>query len=211
MGSVAILSACGGGSSSSVPAAKYPLDLAMSTFNQMPYSYHLTGILGSDTYELDLSSTQGGQASFRGVQALTEKDVGIETKNGASFRKATSTGYFLGTPYTQLGAIHGDGLTEVDANQKPLPEFAETGSSGAFDTQKYLSDPTASGTHIADGTRTWTLTALTSDTAQFCIYDNDDVGGSPETEIDCFDMDIKGNVTAVQITFESGGQSITFK
>jgi hypothetical protein len=207
--SAAALSACGGGGSSA-PVSKYPLDLAISTFGQMPHTYNLSGSLGSDDYTLDLSITPGKQASFHGVQALTETDVGTETKNGAPFRSTSGTDYFLTTPYTQLGAVNDSGLTEIDSGQKPLPEFADTGTSGALDSQKYYSDSSL-GSQIATGTRTWSVTALTADTAQFCIQDDDDVGGSPETEIDCYDMDIKGNVTAIEITFESGGQSITFK
>jgi len=207
--SLAMLSACGGGGSST-PAAQYPLDLAISDFFQMPYSYTLHATSGSDSYVLNLSGIPGSQASFHGVQAMTYRTASTETKNGATVGSITGTNYFLTTPFTELGTILSTGLTIVVSNHKPLPELAEAGASGSLDTQKYYSTSSL-GTQIGTGTRTWTLTALTSDTAQFCVHDSDDVGGSPETEIDCFDLDIKGNVSAIQITFESNGQSLTFK
>lgn len=209
IGALATLSACGGGGSSAL-AAQYPLDLAISTFYQMPHSYALAGSSGTDNYALDLGFTPGSQASFDGVQANTATFTVNETKNGAPLHNGTATEYFLTTPFTQLGANNGNTLFELDSGQQALLELTGTGTSGALDSQKYYSD-SGFTTQVATGTRTWTLTALTSDTAQFCIDDNDDVGGSPETEIDCYDLDIKGNVTALQITFISGGQSITFK
>lgn len=207
--SAAALSACGS-SSTTVTISKYPVDLAMGTFYQMPNSFNLHGSLGSDSYTLDLTITPGAQASFDGVQAMSAVSAGTETKNGSPFRTNKSTLYFLTTPFTQIGANNSNTLFEVDSDQQALPELADIGASGALDSQKYYSDSSL-GSEIATGTRTWSLTALTADTAQFCITDTDDVGGPSETEIDCFDMDIKGNVTAIQITFESGGQSIIFK
>jgi len=208
--SLATLSACGGGGSSSTPAAQYPLDLAFSDFFQMAHAYSLSATSGSDSYTLDITLAPGSQASFQGVQAMTVKSHTIETKDGSLVGSGAGTDYFVTTPFTELGAVESSGLTQIDSDQKALPEFAEAGAGGALDSQKYYSSSNLI-TQIAAGTRTWTLAALTADTAQFCVHDTDDLGGSPETEIDCYDMDVKGNVTAVQITFEANGQSLTFK
>ena len=195
IGSLAVLSACGGGGSSGV-SAQYPLDTAVSAFYQMPESYKLSGTSGGNNFTLDLTITPGGQASFDGVQAMTAKTSSTETENGVAAGSATATEYFLTTPFTQIGALQNSGLAQVDSEQKPLPELAAAGDNGSLDTQKYYSDSSL-GTQVATGTRSWTLTALTADTAQFCISDTDDVGGPSETEIDCFDLDIKGNVSAI--------------
>src|ERR1700749_52676 len=120
IGSLAALSACGGGSGGTTTVtAKYPLDLAVSTFWQMPHTFHLKATNGSDNYTLDTTITPGRQASFQGVQAMTDKTVSTETKNGAAIQSGTSTDYFLTTPYTQLGTVLGTGLTIIDGDQKP--------------------------------------------------------------------------------------------
>lgn len=182
----------------------------MSTYYQMPNSYTLTGVLGADTYVIELTLTPGSQASFHGVQAMTIKQTGHETKNGAAFRDSTSTLYVLTAPFTEIGVNTDNNVFELDSNQQSLPELASPVKSGPLGDQKYYSD-SGFNTQVGSGTRTWTLAALTSDTARFCIHDTNTVSGVSDTEIDCYDLDMKGNVTAIQITFESGGQSITFK
>jgi hypothetical protein len=209
LGSLAILAACGGGSNSPT-VTTYPVDLAISDFYQMSHRFTLHASSGSDNYGLDIAITPGGQASFQGVQGMTDKNTSSESKNGTVLGTNTSTDYFLTTPYTQLGTTFSSGLVILDSDQQALPEFAEVGASGKLDSQKYYSDSSL-GSQIGTGNRSWTLASLTSDTAQFCIHDTDDLGGSPETEVDCYDLDAKGNVTAIQITIVNGGQTLTFK
>jgi len=207
--SLAALSACGGGSSD-MTGTRYPLDLAISDFYQMPHAYTLHASSGGDAYMLNINIRPGSQGNFQGVQAMTAILDASETKNGAQAGGNSQEMFFVTTPYTELGTDIATGIVLVDSAQQVLPEFAAVGSSGSLDSQKYYSDSTL-GTQIATGTRAWSLKALTSDTAQFCILDKDDLGGNPETEVDCYDMDIKGNITALQITVTSGGKTLAFK
>jgi hypothetical protein len=207
--SLALLTACGGGSATTT-ASEYPLDTALSAYHQMSHTYLLNGSQGSDDYALGIIIAPGPQSSFDGIQAMTETDAFTETKNGAAFGSGANLEFFLTSPYTQIGANVSNSLFELDLNQQKLPELADAPSKGPLDSQKYYSDGTFK-TQVATGTRTWTLTALTSDTAQFCSHDTDDIGGPTETEVDCYSLDIKGNITALEITETSGGQTIVFK
>jgi len=203
---LAALTACGGGSSA-VSVTTYPVDLALGDFFQMAHSYQLHGSIGSDDYTLDLKITPGPSVKFNGAPAMTSVDDTTLTKNGTTVSSGSATDYFLSTPFTQLGTVLSNGTSIVDSNQKALPEFVDVGTQGSLDDQQYFSG----GSQVATGSRTWTLTALTSDTAQFCIHDTDDLGGASETEIDCYDMDAKGNVTAIEVTEISGGQTLILK
>lgn len=201
-----VLSACGGGDSG-VSITTYPVDLALADFFQMAHSYQLHGSLGSDSYVLDINITPGAQANFNGVQAMTSTSASVLKKNGTTVSSGSAKDYFLTTPFTQVGTTLSSGITIVDSNQQPLPEFVKVGDQGTLDTQKYFSG----SSQVATGARTWSLVSLSADTAQFCIHDTDDLGGASETEIDCYDMDAKGNITAIEVTEISGGQTLVLK
>lgn len=205
---LATLSACGGGSSN--PPAQYPVDTAFSAYYQAHHHYHLTATSGNDVYQLDLDLTPEGQASFNGIQAMTAKLSVEEAKDGSPVGAGTETLYFLTGPYVEIGSQLSTGVAVVDSGQKDLPELTATGSGGTLDSQKYYSSINLNS-QIASGTRTWSLDALTADTAQFCIHDDDDLGGSAESEDDCYTMDIKGNITALELTQTSGGLTLMFK
>ena len=207
--SLAALSACGGGGSSSGVTAQYPVDTAVSAFFEMAHSYKLSGTAGGNAYALDLAFTPGTQTSFDGVQTLTYTDSSNETENGAPHGAASTTNYFLASPYTEIGARNGS-LYTLNSGQQKLPELASPGDSGSLDQETYYTDSSFTA-KFGSGTRSWSLKALTDDTAQFCFHDTSTIGGTTGTEIDCFDMDIKGNVSAVQITFIDGGQTLVLK
>lgn len=209
--STLLLAACGGGgSNTTTEPAQYPLDTAISAFYQMSSSYNLKASSGGNSFGLDLKLTPGAQGSFHGTQAMTATLAVSETENGSAIGSGSQTLYFLTGPYKDIGANLSIGVVLVDSGQKDLPDLAKSGTSGSLDSQKYYSDSSLA-TQIATGTRTWSLNAVTEQTALFCIEDADDLGGSPESEADCYLIDTKGNVLALQVTEISGGTTLVFK
>ena len=208
--SMAALAGCGGGSSSTTPTAEYPLDSSQRAFYAMANSYTLHATAGGNSYVLRLQFVPGGMATFKGVAVLSYSLPENLSENGTVIDTSDQTDYYLGGPFTQAGALFSTGQVIVDDNQKLLPALAKPGQSGSLDTQTYYSDISFTSV-IGTGTRTWKLTALTASTAQFCIYDTDDLGGSPETEVDCETLDTSGNVLALQITTNVNGTLLTFQ
>lgn len=206
--SLAVLAGCGGGSSS--PPAVYPLDSSQSAFYAMANSYTLHATSGGNSYALHLQFVPGGMATFNGVTVLSFSLPETLSENGTVIGTSSQTDYYLGGPFTQVGAVFSTGQAIVDDNQKLLPALAKPGQSGSLDTQTYYSDISFTNV-IATGARTWKLTELTADTAQFCIHDTDNLGGSPETEDDCETLDTSGNVLAFQITTTVNGTLLTFQ
>jgi hypothetical protein len=209
IGLTVLLAGCGSGSSSA-GAAQYPVDDALSTFYQTSQTYTLHASSGGTTYTLVVKFTPGPQTTFLGQQYLSLVLADTITSNGSVIASGGKTVLFLTGPFREFGGVLPGGVYEVDHAQHTLPDLANPGDAGPLDLQDYFSDSTLN-TEIATGSRTWSLAAVTETTALFCIEDQDDLGGSPESEGDCEIIDERGNVTGLQITLTLGATTLVFK
>jgi len=209
IGSLAALSACGGGGSST-SSLSFPVNEALTAFYQSSAVYNLSATNGSTTYRLQVALTPGPQTTFIGTKVNSTVLVDSIESNGSVIATGGKTVLYLGSPFREWGGILASGVYEVDHDQQILPAMVSTGASGLLDKQDYFADSTLTDV-IATGTRNWTMAAASADTGLFCIDDNDDLGGGPETEEDCYVLDEKGNVMGLQITLVLNGTALTFK
>jgi len=207
-----LICACGGGSSSTPPPPppQYPLDSAISTFQQMNHNYNLSATSGGNTFTLQISFVPGAQSTFDGMAALTSTETITLYENSVSQGTDTVTFYFTISPYTQLGGISTNGEVEVDANQMSLPDLATVGQTGPFDTYTTYTDNTRT-TVYETATVTWSLEADTATSALGCLNYTGTMNGSPFSESDCYQIDENGNVLSIQITLNEGGTTLVFK
>jgi len=213
--SVLGLCACGGGGSSSSstpppPPPQYPIDSAISAFQQMNESFNLSASNGGNNYTLTLSWVPGAQSSFDGVSSFTSTRTVTISENGILVASDVQTGYFTISPFKPLGAVDTNGQVTVDANQVVLPDLATVGQSGAVDTYTIYTDNTRT-TVYGNGTDTWALNADTSTTAFFCANTVGTTNGSPFTESDCYQTDENGNILSVTATLTENGITLNFK
>jgi hypothetical protein len=210
---VTMIYACGGGGSSSTPPpppSQYPLDSAISAFQQMNHNYNLTATSGSNTFALQIDFAPGTQSTFDGMAALTSTETITLYENGVSQGTNTGTFYFTISPYTQIGGIFTNGEVEVDANQMALPDLATVGQTGPFDTYITYTDNTKT-TVYETATVTWSLETDTVTSALACLNYEGTMSGSPFSESDCYQIDENGNVLSIQITLNEGGGTLVFK
>lgn len=209
IGSLVALSACGGGSSSSV-GLSFPVNEALTAFYQSSAVYNLTATNGSTTYHLQAAFTPGPQTTFIGTKVNSTVLVDSIESNGSVIVTGGKTVLYLGSPFREWGGILASGVYEVDHDQHVIPSMVSTGASGSLDEQEYFSDSSLNN-EVGTGARTWTMAAASADTGLFCIDDSDDLGGASETEEDCYVMDEKGNILGLQITLVLNGTALTFK
>jgi hypothetical protein len=183
---------------------------ALSAFYQSSAVYNLSATSGSTTYHLQAALTPGPQTTFLGTKVDSTVLADSIESNGAVIATGGKTVLYLNSPFREWGGILASGVYEVDHDQHVLPTMVSTGTSGSLDEQDYFSDSTLSN-QVATGSRTWTMAAASTDTGLFCIDDNDDLGGGPETEEDCYLMDEKGSIMGLQITLVLNGTELTFK
>ncbi|HVA54622.1 MAG TPA: hypothetical protein VNI53_02315 [Gammaproteobacteria bacterium] len=213
---VVLLSACGGGgssSSSSAPpsTAQYPVDSAYSAVAQMNKNYNLTAILGSNTFNLQITYVPGAMSSFNGQPAYTATITSILSEDGVLITNNVQTEFFTISPYFPLGAINTNGQVTVDTNQTSLPVYATEGQSNLYDTTTTYTDNTRT-TIYSIASSTWSLSPDTSTTAFSCINTvGTIIGVGATSESDCYQIDESGNVLSLQVFMLVNGATLAFQ
>lgn len=210
---ISTLEACGGGgSSSNSPPTKYPIDSAISAYEQMNHDYTLSAKNGSNSYSLQLSAAPGGITNVGSIAAYSTTHTLTLSENSTLLVNDVSTKYFLISPFKQI--VDDDassGYVTVYANQKDLPESATAGETGAVDTATTYTD--ASLTVVAGTqTDTWALNAGSGGDASICANTTaNSVLNGKSTESDCYSVDSKGNILGLEITLSISGTTLVFK
>lgn len=212
--SVGLLSACGGGSSSS-NSTQYPVNDAVSAFMQMDHNYELHSVsnTGGAPYTMQVSWKAGGMQSFNGTQAFTTTRTMTIFVTGTQVSKDVTTDYFLLGPYKKLGSTDSSmGFVTVAADQVALPDLAQIGQSGDLDTELTYTQPSEQTIPIAHTANTWTLSSgATAANARF--FEDSAINGEaimPQSESTGYQIDSKGNVQGVIVTRQVNGLQVTF-
>lgn len=206
-----LLSACGGGSSSS-NGTQYPVNDAVSAFMQMDHNYELNSVsdTGGAPYTMQLSWKAGGLQSFNGTPAFTTTRTMTIFVVGTQVSKSVTTDYFLLGPYKKLGSIDSYGNLTVASNQSALPDLADVGQGGDLDQE---STHAGSGATVVTRTvNTWQLQQGPT-AANARLFEDSAISGEamrPQNASSGYQIDSKGNVQGLIVTLPVNGLQVTF-
>lgn len=213
--SVALLSACGGGSGDgdapilATSVANFPIQAVSERNIGIASSVTLTASDASGTVTLTASTTPRSDAVFEGVIRKVASVTGIIKLGNALLGTSSSLQYYGVNPARSYGSLDtDDGEYTVDTATGSTPVTAKVGQTWSGYISTVYSNATKS-TVLRNETTTYSLEADTASTAFLCS--NIITSGSRDTVSSCRRIDIEGNVLGYRMTIFVNGQALTFQ
>ncbi len=226
-----LVAACGGGSDDDVAATPastpdatvastqvFPVDKAITVFQQNAQLFTLSAVVGADTYTLDVTQTPGESKPFNGgAESVSTTMINANIKkNGVDFKLARSEVYFKTGNYLQVGKVGvSSGLLTVTNPSSPIymPLNATVGQSAALSSATLYEEANSREPLVwGSETASWELRADTALTAWLCFKtETTPLAEAAYSETDCYKIDATGAVLGQSVTLTNGTQTLSFK
>ena len=207
----ALLSACGGGGTSTTSAGPYAVNAALGHLLVTGGSWTMSGTANGQSFTLTLAFAPGpagpfpvnGVMSAQSLQTLTVASAG-QSSSG------TETIYFDAATHAIVG-LQADGACSVATANTALPATAAAGASGALFTESDLDGCTNTSLVLGSGANTW---SVESDTGIALLCWNlaaKDAAGTPNgTESICIEVAADGTLgSKARFSFTAGAVTIS--
>ena len=213
LAATAVLSACGGGGSST-PATTYNLDAASSNLTASARSFTLTAsATNGAALTLVWSIAPVGSAVFPLTNTAGQRvDSSVVITSGSIELLNGSQQSFFDSSHKGLGSVLPFGAC-TQADDKPLPTDAMPGSSGDLGTDSIYQTCSLSAPVIGSIAGTWSLEQKSVDAVYLCANTRqlDAVGGEVSRESDCVEVAPDGSIgTRARVTVNVQGVVLTF-
>jgi hypothetical protein len=214
IGNVALLTACGGGGSSTpTTTATYALDTAYTQASTGGVSLNGTAIDGADTWTLAMSLSPAADETFEGVTSKKAVQSLTIKKNGSTVLSSGGESFFSINPFKTKGLKLNDGSYGVQTVAGgALSNTAIVGNSGPMGTITVYSNSSKSSVLFTQEA-TWTLEEDTATTAFACINTTakNTSGVVITTTSGCYKVDSSGTIKGLKYTLSVAGKTLVFR